>query len=249
MINIDEIRKKHEQLLKSQGGGGSSFSENFLRVEKGTTPVRILPGADEDQPFYAETKIHRIPEDINDPKSNVKNYHCPKVKGESCPICDTYFSLWKTGVSSDENIARKIKPNARFYMNVLDRNNSDAVKIFSTGITVFNKILTTIIDEDYGDITDLDEGFDFKIVKVQEPGDQWPKYDQSQARPKSSKVKNQGEVMDNLHDLGALISYSDYDTLRKVADNIASQSSLQHEIAEQNAEVGSDEDYEERLKD
>ncbi len=247
-LNLDEIRKKHEQLLNSQGGG-NSFSENFLKVDKGTTPVRILPPKDSDEDsFYAETKIHRIPEDVNDSKSQIKNYHCPKLKGESCPICDLYYTLWKTGVKDDETVARKIKPNARYYMNVLDRNNADAVKIFSTGVTVFKKIIATIVDEDYGDITDLNEGFDFKIVKTQEAGDPWPKYDQSQARPKSSKVKNQDEVMDNLHDVSALISYSDYDVLRKAADEVAAQTSLNHSLETPEGEVASDEDYESRLR-
>ena len=65
----------------------------------------------------------------------------------------------------DETLARSIKPRARYYMNALDRENG-GVKILSVGVILFNKIIATILDEDYGDITDPQNGFDFKIVKT-----------------------------------------------------------------------------------
>ena len=150
--------------------------------------------------FYSETKIHRV----YDEDGTVHNYHCLKVHGDSCPLCDTYYGLWKTGSKDDETTARQIKPRARYYMNVVDRESGD-VKILSVGIILFKKMIAAMLDEDFGDITDLQEGLDFKIIKQMEG--QWPRYDQSAPRPKSSPTGSNSEVaayMESLHDIFSL---------------------------------------------
>ena len=82
-------------------------------------------------------------------------------------MCDLYYGLWKTGRQEDEDLARKIKPRARYYMNILDRESGD-VKILSIGVILFKKIIGAMLDEDFGDITDPVTGHDFKIVKEME---------------------------------------------------------------------------------
>ena len=85
MVNIEELRKKYNQINKQPAADPQDFLKKFLMMEEGTTQVRILPAKNPDDNFYAETGIHRI---------NDKNYHCPKVgKGEDCPLCDLSFKL------------------------------------------------------------------------------------------------------------------------------------------------------------
>ena len=181
-IDLEALRAKHEQLNNPQAGNSNSdFLQKFYQIPEGTNAVRILPWKDESREFYAETKIHRVPQ----PDGTVKNIHCRKIHGEKCPMCDLYYGLWKTGKQEDEDLARKIKPRARYYMNILDRASGD-VKILSIGVILFKKIIGAMLDEDFGDITDPESGHDFKIVK--EMDGQWPKYDQSAPRPKSSEL-------------------------------------------------------------
>jgi hypothetical protein len=74
-----------------------------------------------------------------------------------------------------------------------------------------------MLDEDFGDITDLDQGHDFKIIKEMEG--QWPKYDQSAPRPKSSPMGSKAETaaaMDSLHDIHSLVKLEDYEEYKKV---------------------------------
>ena len=60
MVNINELRKKYEQIQNAQqGGGNSDFLKKFFMMEEGTSVVRVLPGKGEDE-FYTETAIHRI---------------------------------------------------------------------------------------------------------------------------------------------------------------------------------------------
>jgi len=213
-IDLNALRAKHAE-LSNQGGSTSDFLKNFLQIQEGTNLLRILPNKDDEKLFYGETKIHRVP--YNDA---VRNIHCRKVHGESCPLCDLYYGLWKTGRQEDEDLARQIKPRARYYMNVVDRESNE-VKILSVGVILFKKIIAAMLDEDFGDITDLETGHDFKIIKVMEG--QWPKYDQSSPRPKSSEAGSKAEVaawMDSLHDIHALVKLEDYEDVKKTMQEL-----------------------------
>jgi len=215
-IDLDALRAKHAELTKQTSPEGDGFIKNFLQLNEGTNVVRVLPGKEDDSMFYAETKIHRVYEE----DGAVHNYHCLKVHGDSCPLCDAYYGLWKTGSKDDETTARQIKPRARYYMNVVDRESGD-VKILSVGIILFKKMIAAMLDEDFGDITDLQEGHDFKIIKQMEG--QWPRYDQSAPRPKSSPTGSNSEVaayMESLHDIYSLVRKEDYEEIKKVAENI-----------------------------
>jgi len=212
-IDLNALRLKHEQLNNPQSGNNTDFLKKFYQIPEGTNAVRILPWKDDEKEFYAETKIHRV----TGPDGNVKNHHCRKIHGESCPMCDLYYALWKTGRKEDEDLARQIKPRARYYMNILDRESGE-VKILSIGVILFKKIIGAMLDEDFGDITDIEAGHDFKIVKEMEG--QWPKYDQSAPRPKSSPLGSKSEIatsMDTLHNIHELVKLEDYEDVKNAA--------------------------------
>ena len=238
-IDLTALRLKHEQLNNPAGANNNAdFLKKFYQIPEGTNAVRILPWKDEDREFYAETKIHRVPQ----PDGNVKNLHCRKIHGEKCPMCDLYYGLWKTGKKEDEDLARKIKPRARYYMNILDRESGD-VKILSIGVILFKKIIGAMLDEDFGDITDPENGHDFKIVK--EMDGQWPKYDQSQPRPKSSKLGSKSEVagiMDSLHEIHDLVKIEEYEDVKNATDMLVGVS-VQGTSPTKPSEEVSDDDY------
>jgi len=242
-IDLEALRAKHEQLNNPQTGGNTDFLKKFYQIPEGTNAVRILPWRDDEKEFYAETKIHRVPQ----PDGNVKNIHCRKIHGEKCPMCDLYFGLWKTGRQEDEDLARKIKPRARYYMNILDRESGD-VKILSIGVILFKKIIGAMLDEDFGDITDPESGHDFKIVK--EMDGQWPKYDQSAPRPKSSELGSASDVasvMDSLHEIHELVKLEDYDDVKKATDMLVGVAVQGTSTPEPSEEV-SDNDYLSKLQ-
>ena len=238
-IDLNKLRAKHEQLNNPQAANSNSdFLKKFYQIPEGSNSVRILPWRDDEREFYAETKIHRV----TGPDGNVKNHHCRKVHGENCPICDAYYALWKTGSKEDENLARQIKPRARYYMNILDRESGD-VKILSVGVILFKKIIGAMLDEDFGDITDIEEGHDFKIVK--EMDGQWPKYDQSQPRPKSSELGSKSEVasiMDSLHEIHDLVKLEEYEDVKNATDMLVGVS-VQGTSPTKPSEEVSDDDY------
>jgi len=239
-IDLEAIRRKHEEISSGPGtGGDSSFLDSFIQLQEGNNVVRILPAKNEETQFFAETKIHRVM--LGDKK--IRNVHCRKVHGEKCPLCELYYGLWKTGVKEDEALARQIKGRSRYYMNVIDRETGK-VKILSIGIMLFQKILNTILDEDYGDITDLTTGHDFKIIKIMEG--QFPKYDQSQARPKPSEAGSKADMaewMDSLHDVHGLVKLEEYEDVLNVSEEITPPSMRSKAYSDTPEDGGSDDEF------
>ncbi len=214
MVNIEQLRQKYNEINKVGSGENPDFLNKFLRVDEGATLVRIMPSKNEELDFYAETAIHRIDE---------KNYHCPKVQGNPCPLCDLSFKLWNTKEPGNQDIARQIKARKRFYLNVLDRESTE-VKILSLGIKLFTKILDCFFDEDYGDITHLETGHDFKIIRDNQG--QWPNYDKSAPRPKSTPAGSPAEdalSMDEIHSIHELVKPAEYEELKKLAMGITGE--------------------------
>ena len=214
---LEQLRQKHLELTKESGSKGNNNPDLYLKVNDGTTVIRILPSKDDSDPFYAETKIHRVRMPDKEYENNV---HCRRINGEDCPLCTLYLALWKTKVKDDEKMARAIKPRERFFINVIDRE-SDKVKIFSLGSKLFTKIVSTMLDADFGDITDLKDGHDYKVIKSIVEG--YPNYDQSQARPKSEPAgtdKQISEYMGSLHDIKACIDVKSYDDVKVIAEAI-----------------------------
>ena len=213
MVNLDELRKKYEEVTKQNSGtGNSDFLSKFLITKEGTSLVRLLPAKNDEENFYAETAIHRMEND-----GQFKNYHCPRVKGDKCPLCDVYFALWKTPSEDNHNLARSIKARKRYYLNAVERD-SGTVKILSIGMKLFGQILDTFFDDDYGDITDLKTGFDFKVVK--DTNGAFPNYDKSAPKPRPSEAGTDSEIatwMDELHDIQNLVKIAEYDELKQLA--------------------------------
>jgi len=241
-IDLEKIKQIHENLSGKGTGGGS---DTFLILNEGTNTIRVLPPKEDDADFFAMTKLHRVP--MQD--GTVKNIHCRQVHGEKCPICDLYYSLWKEP-TKDETLARQIKGRDRYYLNVVNREAGD-VKILSVGIILFKKMIAAMCDPDYGDITDPENGHDFKIIKIMEG--QWPKYDQSAPRPKSTpagSAKEVAEWMDSLHDIQSLVKLEDYEELKQIAHSINPFAAVERsadEISRPERTVG-DDDYMERLQ-
>ena len=251
MVNIEQLRKKYAEINNPGGGGKSDFLSKFFMMDEGTSVVRVLPAKDEaNQEFSAESALHRL---------NAKNYHCPRVKGDKCPACDTYYNMWKEinaiGKETPKgkelaDLARQIKARKRYYMNVVDRRD-ESVKILSVGQKLFGKVLDCFFDEDFGDITDLKEGWDFKIVK--DTQGQWPNYDKSSPKPKQSPAgtdAQNAQWMDELHDIHGLVKVAEYDELKGLMMELESATNgPQPETITSQTQAPDDEDYMAHLKD
>ena len=94
--------------------------------------------------------------------------------GEDDPIVDFTKKLRKSSESENWRLAKQLDPKMRVFAPVIVRGEEDkGVILFEFSKTIYMELLSIADDEDYGDFTDVAEGFDFVVnaSKVQDrPG-------------------------------------------------------------------------------
>ena len=94
--------------------------------------------------------------------------------GEDDPIVEFSKKLRKSSESENWRLAKQLDPKMRVFAPVVVRGEEDkGVRLFEFSKTIYMELLSIADDEDYGDFTDVAEGFDFvvNVSKVQDrPG-------------------------------------------------------------------------------
>ena len=91
--------------------------------------------------------------------------------GEKDPIVDFTKKLRESGDSENWKMAKKLDPKMRIFSPVVVRGEEDkGVRLFEFSKTIYLELLSIADDEDYGDFTDVAQGFDFVVTanKVQD---------------------------------------------------------------------------------
>ena len=84
--------------------------------------------------------------------------------GEQDPIVDFTKKLRTTSDSENWRLAKKLDPKLRVFAPVIVRGEEDkGVRLFEFSKTIYMELLSIADDEDYGDFTDVSEGFDFVV--------------------------------------------------------------------------------------
>ena len=150
-IDLDAIRKKLNN-LQSQTGK----QNNLWKPEPGKQTIRIVPYQyDKDNPFR-ELFFHY--------NLGKKIYLSPVTFGKADPVVEFCEQLKSTGNKEDWQMARKMEPKMRCYAPVIVRGQeSEGVKFWGFGKTVYQELLSIIADPDYGDITDVMNGRDVTV--------------------------------------------------------------------------------------
>jgi hypothetical protein len=202
-LDINALRKKMEQVKENQSRGGGA---SFWSPKDGRNVIRILP-AKEGQEFYAEAKVRY---NVG-PGNKMVTVPLDSTK-ENCPIHAFVDALYKTKDADDEKLAKRMKASNRYYFNVIDRSIEEGkegfgdVLVFGCGTTIFTDILGIIVDPDYGDITDPDEGYDIIITKSGKKLDTEYK---TNARPKQNSI-GIADWKEKLNDLSKIATPKDY---------------------------------------
>jgi len=205
----ERYRELAQKIAGMTFGGG-----NYWKPKAGRSSIRILPEVGSMDFFFVEVGRHYI-------KGGTKSHMCPKLCSDGelpCPICEVQQAFWDDG---DKDSASNYRVSRQFWMNVIVRDHEDkGVQIYTPGVTVFEVLASYIGDVDFGDVTDIDEGFDFRIDKDGEGRD--TKYKTRAARNPTELGSDEEATkwMDECEDLQEMVKklIPSYDELIEQAD-------------------------------
>ena len=87
--------------------------------------------------------------------------------GEKDPIVEFAKQLRGTNERTNWQLAKKLDPKMRIFAPVIVRGEEDkGVRLWEFGKETYMQLLALAEDEDYGDFTDINEGFDFTLEAV-----------------------------------------------------------------------------------
>ena len=87
--------------------------------------------------------------------------------GEKDPIVEFAKQLRGTNDRDNWSLAKKLDPKMRIFTPIIVRGEEDkGVRLWEFGKEIYLQLLGLAEDEDYGDFTDINEGFDFTLEAV-----------------------------------------------------------------------------------
>ena len=211
-IDFDAIRKKLDRL----SGNNRSRNVMWRPVEGEEHTVRLISFPDNDgQPFKELQFYYNIP--------GQRGLLAPSQFGHRDPIQDLINKLRDEGTKESYDMAKKLYPKMRVYAAVIVRGEEDkGPQIWGFGKTVYQKLLSLMLDEDYGDITDPSTGRDIKVVCTKNPGQQWAMtavLPRGKSTALSTDNSQAAEWMKNIPNVDDLFQEKSCDELSKIIND------------------------------
>jgi hypothetical protein len=163
-LDLSAIRGRLNKLQNT-----SKKTDNLWKPTPGKHQVRIVPYKFSPENPFIELFFHY--------NINNKTYLSPSSFGRPDPIVEFADKLKRMGDKEDWKAAKKMEPKLRTFVPVIVRGEeSEGVKFWGFGKTVYQEILGYIADPDYGDITDPNSGRDLTIeyVSAEDAGTSYP---------------------------------------------------------------------------
>ena len=186
-MDLNAIKSRLSQLQTS-----NNRTSNLWKPQPGNQIVRIVPYKfNKDNPFI-ELYFHY---DLGG-----KNYLSPISFGRPDPIEEFAQKLKGTGSKDDYRLGRKVEAKMRTYAPVVVRGEeSQGVKFWGFGKTVYQELLSIIADPDYGDITDPVNGRDVAVVfkTAEETGKSFPSTS-IRVKPNQTPITEDASLLETL---------------------------------------------------
>jgi hypothetical protein len=220
---LDLKKMKQKQVaLSNKGGSGKQW---FWKPQDGEQTIRIVPAADGDP--FKEFWFHYNLGDNMAFLSPKKNF------GEEDPLDKFVRKLFNEGSDESRELAKKLMAKQRFFSPVVVRGEEEkGVRLWGYSRTVYEKLLGLVLNPDYGDITDPDEGTDIVLRYGKKAGAMYPSTD-VEPRRRSSPITESTDLSTEL-----VNTEVDYDALftRKTSEEV--QVMLDQFLSEDDGSVG-----------
>jgi len=207
-MDLDAIKSKLNQLQST-----TSTSNNFWKPEPGKQIVRIVPYSHNKENPFVELFFHY--------NLGNKTYLSPVSFGRPDPVQEFADKLKSTGDKDEWIQGKRLEPKMRTFVPVVVRGReSEGVKFWGFGKTVYQELLSVIADPDYGDITDPVNGRDIGIER-QTPAEAGNQYGKTTVRVKPNQTPITDDktllesVFENQANVTELYTEPSYDELKE----------------------------------
>ena len=165
-MDINAIKSRLNQLQNT-----TSTANSFWKPPAGKTQIRITPYVDNKDNPFVELFFHYslVPN---------KTVLSPLSFGRPDPVQQFADKLKSTGDKDEWIQGKRIEPKMRTFVPVIVRGEeTEGVKWWGFGKTVYQELLSIIADPDYGDISDSMTGRDIVVERqtAAEAGNQYGK--------------------------------------------------------------------------
>ena len=208
-----DLEKMRQKLNKLNNKGGND--KNFWSPPDGDSTIRIVPVKDGDP--FKEFFFHYIPKTENKNRQSVLSPY--KNFGEDDPLNKFVRSLFDSKDEESIKMAKTLMAKPRFFAPVLVRGEeAKGVQVWGFGKQVYEQLLQLVLNPEYGDITDTEEGTDLNLSYGKPAGAQYPVTRIQPARKTSRICKDMSD--DECASL--LDTVPDFDTIfeRKSPDEV-----------------------------
>jgi len=182
-IDLSKMREKLSS-LNNKGGNGKSA---FWRPQDGEQSIRIVPTPDGDpfKEYFFHYNLGKNP-----------GFLCPKRNfGDDCPVCNFVRTLYNEGDEESVKMAKKLNARQRFFSPVMVRGEeAEGVRVWGYGKMAYQELLNLVLNPDYGDITDVDEGTDLLLKYGKPPGASFPQTSLTPRRRSSALVEDKEQI-------------------------------------------------------
>jgi len=206
-----DFKALRDKLSRLQGQGNRSSA--LWKVPAGDSVIRIVPWVGNKNNPFSELLFHYLGD---------KTYLSPASFGKPDPILEFANKLKSEGDRESWMQAKNFTPKLRTYVPIVVRGEeSEGVKFWSFGKTVYTEILSIIEDPDYGDITDPQSGRDITVnyIPRKESDTNFPKTG-IRVKPNQSPLAKDAKLLETLltnqPDLRELFDVLSYDELKEV---------------------------------
>ena len=207
IMDIDAIKSRLNQLQ-------NTTTNSFWKPQPGKTQIRIVPYKFNKANPFSELFFHYslVPN---------KTVLSPLSFGRPDPVQQFADKLKASGNKDEWIQGKRIEPKMRTFAPVIVRNEeSEGVKFWGFGKTVYQELLGIIADPDYGDISDSMTGRDI-VVERQTPAEAGNQYGKTTIRvkPNQTALSEDGDTLKNLlenqPDLTELYTEPSFDELKQ----------------------------------
>ena len=211
-MDINAIKQRLTQLQNT-----TTRQNNLWKPSPGTSVVRIVPYKHNKENPFIEMHFHY---DLGQ-----RTYLSPISFGRPDPIEEFADKLKASGNKDDWKLGRKLEAKMRTFVPIVERGKeSDGIKFWGFGKTVYQELLGVIADPDYGDISDPVNGRDIAVEfkTAEETGKSFPST-LIRVKPNQTPItedKDQLKTMfDNQQNINELYKELSYDDLTEVLEN------------------------------